>query len=158
MEDLFFAGFFIGLMAFLLLIIAFGIVVFILQAIGLYKIAKKEGKNNIAWLAWIPVASGFLIPLVVEEDVQPGLRGKLTIVYAVSVVVAIMFAYFLPFTPLIPLGFMLYAFYYIAAKYSDKPAFHLAIGIATIGNSVPFQLFMLRNRERISGEKVIEEA
>lgn len=157
MEDLFFAGFFMAMMAFAFMVLAFGIVVFVLQAIGLFKIAKREGKGNIAWLAWIPVVSAFLIPYLVEKDVHPGLRGKFTLVYGIAVLMAVMFAYFLPFAPFIPMGIMLYAFYFIASKYSANPVFHTAIGIATIGCSVPIQIFMIRNGETTQAATVVKE-
>src|SRR5699024_7237550 len=86
---------FAGFMIFILLI---GLVFYILFAIGMFNISKTMGRGDLAFLAWIPIAQTFLIPLVVENDVHEGLRGKFTIVYAISWVGSIILGmFFAPF-------------------------------------------------------------
>jgi len=152
LEDLFFAGFFLAMMVFAGIFIIGGFIFFILQAIGLFSIAKKEGRGDIAWLAWIPIVSQFLLMFLVEKYVHVGLRGKITLLYGIAIVVSIFFGYFLPFVLFIPLVALCYAFYFIADRYSDNPLFHVAIAFVSIGCSIPIQLFMFRHTEPLVDE------
>ena len=43
-----------------------GIAAYILTALGLYKIAQKQGEPN-AWLAWIPIAQLYIIGKILKE-------------------------------------------------------------------------------------------
>lgn len=43
-----------------------GIVAYVLTALGLYKMAQKQGEPN-AWLAWIPIAQLYIIGKIVKE-------------------------------------------------------------------------------------------
>jgi heme A synthase len=43
-----------------------GIVAYIFTALGLYKLAQKQGEPN-AWLAWIPIAQLYIIGKIVNE-------------------------------------------------------------------------------------------
>lgn len=153
MEDAFIMGFFLIFVILFALICLVGLVLFILQAIGLFKIAKREGKGNIAWLAWIPIASQFLLTLLVEKDIHPGLRGKFTLLYGIAIIVAIFLSYFIYFVPLIPMGMFYYAFYFIAKRYTDNPVLHVTIAIISIGISIPIQIFMFRNNRKINDEE-----
>lgn len=45
---------------------AVGIVVYILTAIGLSKLAQKQNIPN-AWLAWIPIAQLYIIGMIIKE-------------------------------------------------------------------------------------------
>lgn len=140
---------FLGVFIFLFII---GIILFVLQAIGLFKIAKREGKEDIAWLAWIPIVSQFLMTWLVEKDVHPGIRGKFTILYGVAVVVSFLLSSAVFFVTLIPTAMIFYAFYFIAKRYSTNPVLHVVIGIITVGTSIPISLFMFRNREMITND------
>lgn len=157
MEDLFVAGFFFGMMAFAGLFFVAGIIFFILQAIGLFNIAKKEGRGDIAWLAWIPVVSQFLLTFLAEKHVHEGLRGKVTLLYGIAMAVSIFFGYFLAFVLFIPIAVFCYAFYFIAKLYSDNPLFHTAVALVSIGWSIPIQLFMFRNNTRLEVNEPVGE-
>lgn len=137
-----FAGF---IFAFFLI----GILLYVLNGIGFFKIAKKEGRGDIAWLAWIPIANLFLLPVLVENDVHEQVRGKFMLIFSITFVASFIFSFI--FTPL---GFMssvvyLYGFYFLAAKYSNNAVVHLVIGVVTLGMSIPFSVFRFRNREAI---------
>ena len=43
-----------------------GIAAYILTALGLYKMAQKQGEPN-AWLAWVPIAQLYIIGKIVKE-------------------------------------------------------------------------------------------
>lgn len=146
---------FTALLAFFAFFLIASIILYVFQAIGLFKIAKREGKGDIAWLAWIPFVGQFLMTLLVEQDVQPGLRGKYTLLYALALVSSIMLSYFVPFITLVPWAMLLYAFYLIAKRYSDNPVLHLVIAIITFSISIPIQLFMFRNRKLHTDEEII---
>lgn len=51
--------------------ILFGIVFYILQAIGLYRIAQRKGIDH-AWLAWIPFAQTYLYAEVIGKEIMIG--------------------------------------------------------------------------------------
>lgn len=156
MEEDIIIGFIVAFFALFVLILIVSLILFILQAIGLFKIAKREGKGDIAWLAWIPIVNQFLVTLLVEKDVHPGLRGKFTLLYGVAIVGAIIIGYFIPFMSLIPWAMFLYAFYFIASRYSSNPVLHIVIAVITIGISTPIQIFMFRNRKNIQDDDIID--
>lgn len=158
MEDDFLLGLIFAFLAFFVVLLFVGLILFIFQAIGLFKMAKREGKGDIAWLAWIPVVSQFLVTLLVERNVHPGLRGKFTLLYGIAVVLSFILGYFIAFISLIPFAMYLYAFYFIAKKYSDNPTLHIVIAIITIGFSIPIQIFIFRNREVIDTDEFIIDA
>ena len=56
--------------AFFAVMFLIGIIVYIFQAIGLFKIAKREGRQDLAWLGWIPVANTFLMMILLESSPQ----------------------------------------------------------------------------------------
>jgi len=148
-------GFLLAFLGFFVVLLLVGLVLFILQAIGLFKMAKREGKGDIAWLAWIPIVNQFLMTWLVENDVHPGLRGKFTLLYGIAFVVSIIFSSFVFFVSFIPLAMIFYAFYFIAKKYSPNPVLHLVIAIITIGVSMPISIFIFRNRDIIGEEEIV---
>src|SRR5690606_41447866 len=77
----------LGFLIFFFIII--GIIFYVLNAIGLFKIAKKMGKEDLAFMAWIPVANSFLVPILVEKDVHEEIRGKFTLIFAISFIASI---------------------------------------------------------------------
>src|SRR5699024_11187732 len=77
-----------------------GIVFYILQAIGLFKIAKREGREDLAWLGWIPIASTFLMTVLVEKEVHQELRGKVTMIYGIAFAASVVASVFIPFAGL----------------------------------------------------------
>src|SRR5690625_1576819 len=128
---------------------AVGIVLYILQGIGLFKIAKREGKEDLAWLAWIPIASTFLMTVLVEKEVHQELRGKVTMIYGIAFAASIVASAFIPFAGLVTSIVVFYAFYFIAKMYSTNPVLHLVISIVTFGIAMPIQIFIFRNRKRV---------
>src|SRR5699024_12743222 len=73
-----------GFMAFFAVIALIGFILYFFKAIGLFKLSKKEGKEELAWLAWVPVANSFLMMWLLEKSVHDGLRNKLILVYGIS--------------------------------------------------------------------------
>lgn len=142
-------GLILTFLGFFLVMFAVGIVFYILQAIGLFKIAKREGREDLAWLAWIPIANTFLMTLLVEKEVHPELRGKVTMIYGIAFAVSIVASIFVAFAGLITSIVVFYAFYFIAKMYSTNPVLHLVISIVTFGVAMPIQIFIFRNRKRV---------
>lgn len=133
--------------AFFAVMFLIGIIVYIFQAIGLFKIAKREGRQDLAWLGWIPVANTFLMMILLEKAVHEGIRGKLTLIYGISMAVSVVLGSWIPFVSAIPGVLFFYAFYFLAKRYSTNPVLHLVIGIVTIGFSTGISIFMFRNKE-----------
>src|SRR5699024_12338619 len=163
-EEEAFLLFFVGLFVFFfwIAIIMGGITLYILQAIGLFKMTKNEGRADLAWLAWIPIASNFLIMLIVENEVHKQLRGKMLIIYGISLVGSIVFVNFFNVFGFIPffifvfivmffIGFVpmivfYYAFFFLVKKFSPNPILHTLISVITFGVAIPIYIFIFRNR------------
>lgn len=141
---------FAGILGFLAVFLVVGLIFYILQAIGLFKIAKKEGREDLAWLAWIPIASTFLMTLIVENDVHKEFRGKLTMIYGIAFVASIILSNFIPFIGFISTIIIFYAFFFIAKKFSTNPVMHIIIAVVTFGMAMPIQIFIFRNRDAIT--------
>ena len=58
----------------LLLVVAVGIVFYVLKSIGLYTIAKRRGIHH-AWLAWVPLASYWVLGCI-SDQYQYVVKGK----------------------------------------------------------------------------------
>lgn len=57
-----------------LLILAFSVVSYVLQALGMYKIAKRRGLHH-PWLAWIPVGNMWLLGCI-SDQYQYVVKGR----------------------------------------------------------------------------------
>ena len=57
-----------------LIALVIGVVSYILSAAGIYAIAKRRGINN-AWMAWIPVANGWILGSI-SDQYQYVVKGK----------------------------------------------------------------------------------
>lgn len=148
-EESFLLGFFAVFAGFILLSIVIAIIFYLLYALGMYGIAKKSDKSDLAFLAWIPIAQIFLLPLIVENDVHEEVRGKFTLIFAITFVGSFVLSWI--FTPL---GFLylvvfIYGFYFLAARYSENAMIHTVIAAVTLGASISISLFRFRNREPI---------
>ena len=76
-----------------LLAIAFGVVSYVLNAVGMYRIAKRRGIHH-AWLAWIPVGSSWLLGSIsdhyqyIAKQKITGRRKSLLILSIISIVLS----------------------------------------------------------------------
>lgn len=149
-----FGGAFFGILALLFVVL---IVVFIglyaISAIGLSGIAEKEGHDK-AWLAWIPIANTFLMMMLVEDDVHESMRGKYTLIYAITFIASFVIGGFFPPIAIVPSIMLYYALYLIANKRSENAVMYLIVSVVTFNFATPFLLFRLRNRDRRSVEVV----
>ncbi len=87
---------------FYLIYFAIILAVYILRAIGLYKLAKNRGINN-AWLAWIPVGDAYIMGCLSEAS--PYMKHKfpkMHVIYPsimggfIFLTITLMFGFFLP--------------------------------------------------------------
>lgn len=132
------------------LVFAFiGFIFYVLQAIGLYKIATKQGYDK-PWLAWIPFVNIFMIPILVEDEVHESIRGKFTMIFGISFAASVVLGFFLPFLSFIPTILTYYGFYLIAVRYSEQPVVHLVIAVLTLGLTMPFQLLRFGSKEPLA--------
>ena len=150
---------------FIILIICLlsGLIFYILQSIGLMKLAKR---NNIkhSWLAFIPVANTYIHGKVAFEDkiktftllsikiistiISSSYYLNLVLsyvnfhtVYTSNNTIANVFSW----TYII---FLFYASYQIFKKYSDKAVIMLVFSVLSCGLLTPIFLFAIRNNER----------
>src|SRR5690625_5072205 len=141
-EEELFGTIILAFLGFFVIFAFVGLILYILQGIGLFKIAKREGRADLAWLAWIPVASMFLMTLIVENNVHKEFRGKLTLIYGITFAASVILASFIPFVGFLPAIVMFYAFYFFAEKFSTNPIFHIVIEIISIVIAISIQLFI----------------
>lgn len=143
-------GLLIGLGVFLLVFGVIAVILYVLQAIGLFKIAKREGQADKAWMAWVPIVNYFLLTLLVENDVHPSIRGKFTLIYGIALAASILLNWFIPPLVFLPLAVIVYGFYFLAARYSTNTVAHVVIAAITLSTAIPIQLFLFRNREPVT--------
>lgn len=143
-------GFFAIFAGFFLVLAIVGLVFYIFFALGMFKIAKTLGRGDMAFLAWIPIAQMFLIPLVVENDVHESMRGKFTLIYAISWIGSIVLGFILAPFSFLSFIVLLYGFFVLASRFSENAMIHLVISIVTLGVSMPISIFRFRNREPIA--------
>ncbi|WP_217585880.1 hypothetical protein [Lentibacillus saliphilus] len=149
MEDSVVFAMFAGFMIFFFILGIISIIGYILMAIGLFNIAKKFGMKDKAWLAWVPIANMLLLTMLVENDVHESIRGKLTLITGIALVSSILLAWLIPPLYFLPVIFALYAFYFVAKRFSKNEVAHVVIAAITGGLSLCIQLFMFGRREPI---------
>jgi len=138
-----------GLFALLLLVLFIStFVLYVIGAIGLYSIAKREGYDK-PWLAWIPLGNGCLMMLLNEYDVLDILVERFTLTFVISTLASVAFVGIIPFISVIPFVCMYYAFYLIADRYSERPVLHLLLALVTMGASMSVSYFLFRHRESL---------
>src|SRR5699024_7395810 len=126
---------------------------------GLFKLAKKEGKEELAWLAWVPVANSFLMMWLLEKSVHEGLRNKLTLVYGISMAVTVVLSSFgAGFISFIPSILFFYAFYFFAKRCSTNLLLYLVIIFINFSSTTIISIFMFRNKQSVdtTGMDVID--
>jgi len=136
-------GFFIFLISFLV-VISFHI----LMAIGLYNIAKHDG-NDKAFLAWFPVVNVILMAMIVDRDVHKPLRGKFAIIMGVVMALSILLSAKTMFISFLSFALVIYAFYFIAERYSKNVIANVVVAVLTLGIAMSIQLFRFRNRKPV---------
>lgn len=148
------------------------LLMYIVYGIGAFRIAKNEGYDK-PWLAWIPYANMFMIPILVEYDVHERLKGKFTKVFGVLFLLAfgisitiglvsplmetmsipmpivLLILLFMLFIGFLPSFLLVYGFYFLADRYSERPVVHVIVLLVSFGASLPFQLFRFGNRESL---------
>lgn len=151
-------AFLLGFLAVFAVLALVGVVLYFFKAIGLFKLAKKEGRGDLAWLGWVPFVNTFLMMLLLEKAVHEGIRNKLTLIYGIAFAASILLSSFVPFVSFIPGILFFYAFYFLAKRYSPNPVLHLVIGIITFTGSTSISIFMFRNKQAVdtSGLDVID--
>lgn len=141
-----------GLLAFALIGLAvflvFALVFHILAAIGLSGIAQNSGESN-TWMAWIPIVNYFLLTKLVEDDAWDTFKGKLTLIFGVSLILSMVLGAFLPFVSIVPSVLLLFAMYHITNRYSNNVGVNMILLILTGGAWASIQLFRYRNRESL---------
>lgn len=144
-EDLAIVGILLGFLAVILIV---GFIMYILQAIALTRIAKREGFDK-GWFAWIPILNGFVIPMMIEDEVHESLKGKFTLVYGICFAASVLLSGFIPFVGLAASVLAFYAFYILMERYSTHAVIHLVIAVVTLGITMPISLLMVSGRQNM---------
>ncbi len=133
---------------FLVFLSAVGFALYVLYALGLYKMGKNLGING-SWLAFIPVANLYVMGKIVDQVSIGGLSvPRLEFVLPVGFLAAIILGQTPVIGPLVSVAF--FVFYYIILyslynKYRPDSAMPFIIVSILLGFMVPVLLFIMRN-------------
>ncbi|MDO4288086.1 MAG: hypothetical protein Q4C55_02755 [Eubacterium sp.] len=146
------------LFAFLIVLLIWSIVSYILTGVSLYKMAKDRNFKY-AWLAWIPLASGYLLGALINDKVK---IGALKIPHAaiclpLILTVTVILAELLDMLPAVggllavllcaASAIYIYAAYFRLYKiYNPKKAVLFTVLSIILPFLAPFFLFSLRNK------------
>ncbi len=147
-------GFFAVIAGVFFLFLLIMVLMYIFYGIGMFKIAKTLGRSDWAFLAWIPIAQVFLMPILIEEDVHESLRGKFTLIFAIVWISSFVLSLFFAIFGFLSLIIQIYAFHVLATRFSENALVHTIIAIVTLGISMPISLFLFRNRDPLPQQGV----
>lgn len=152
-------GLVLGMFTLLALGVIFvSLIIYVLEAFALMKISNNVGFDK-GWLAWVPIANSFVMPMMVENEVHKSMRGKFTLIYGIALGASVLLSGFIPFISLVPTVLSYYAFYLIAKWFSENPIIHVVIAVVTLGLSLPISLLMFRNRKKLTEQpEIIEQS
>lgn len=142
MDDFSINGIVMVLLLIILAFIIFGILYWILTAIGLQMYAKKNNIDN-TWLAWIPIAQSLYLLYIYDVKFKP--QYKLLLIGAISIGATIVLSFIglsIPFIVFV----MGYAMFWLFKRHDVNLALQMVIMVITFGLSIPFQLMLLSRR------------
>ncbi|MFB8425186.1 hypothetical protein ACFC4S_24510 [Priestia megaterium] len=127
-----------------LIIIAIGLVGYILNAVALSTMAKNAGISK-PWLAWIPVANVWIM----GELVTDRLRGNGGFKYIIITLIYILVCWIPIVNAIAGMAYGIFSIlvlYWLYEKYSNKPVLHTVFSMIIPIYSV-ICLFVIRNNE-----------
>lgn len=145
------------LLIFSLVLITVAMFFYVLNAIGLYSIASKRGIEY-SWIAWIPLANGYLFAHLVEHKMFKWFKGNFALFYLGMLVISIPIAatdFGMVFNILV-LAIQLVVFKLIVEDYSKSVALHMVLAIVTLGISVVFSILYISGRDMIENGNLKE--
>ncbi|UTR13768.1 hypothetical protein MM221_14255 [Salipaludibacillus sp. LMS25] len=135
----------------LIISLVVGLVLFILSAVALRRMAVREGRQN-AWMAFVPFMNLYLFGEIARDDSDKSwiqaipltlLLGSIGYL-VIHFVPGIGMLYSLCFN-----GLVLYVSYLVFNKYSHSPVPLLIVSVVTFGMAIPFILFAIRNNDKV---------
>src|SRR5699024_10165033 len=148
-----------GFMAFFAVIALIGFILYFFKAIGLFKLAKKEGRGDLAWLGWVPVVNTVLMMLLLEKSVHESFRNNLTLIYGISIAATeVLSSFGAGFISFIACILFFYAIYFLAKRYSINQIQYIVIAIIIFSGYTIISIFMFRNKQPVdtTGMDVID--
>lgn len=139
-------------MGLIIIVLALGyllinLILYIFHSIGVQKIAKRQGVKS-HWAAWVPIVSSFLFVHLTESIVHKPLKGNMVLLYGVTLVTAFLGGFWrLPILAIFSIITIIYAFYFLAKRYSKRYIAHFVVAVITLGASVSISVFIFRNNE-----------
>lgn len=138
-------GLFTFLSAFLFIIIIFTLVMYLLQAFAMMKMADNLGIEN-SWLAFIPIANYWIYGELVSEKLGGEGGKKVLIVMVASLILS-----FIPVIGwVVSAGvsiFSLVLAYWLLSRYSENAVIWFVVSFITGFIAYPIILFALRNNK-----------
>ncbi len=126
-----------GLLFIFFIVIIVAIIIFILvflyKAFAWFTIAKKLNYKQ-AWLAWIPIANFFLLPILASKNWAWGLISFIPIILLPLTIIPLVGSFFLTLSGLFILGMRIYWTWLIFEKRNYQGWFSLFQAIPLIGD------------------------
>lgn len=141
---------FLGIVGVLVVFVLAGGVLYLFQAIGLYKMARNKNMY-MPWLAFIPIANRYLLGTIIgnfkifKYTIQnPG----------IVILLAPIISFFIPkIGPILILVFNIFVAFLVFKRYApEKAELLLILSIASLGFLFPFIIFAIRNNEPYHAE------
>ena len=130
--------------------VVIGIAAYVLTALGLYKIAQKQGEPN-AWLAWVPVAQLYIIGKIIAELKLGTLTiPRMDLVLPLGSVAVAIFSWIPVLGWLLALAYyamFIYSLYLLFKKYVPDSAVLYTI-LSALGLFAIF-IFIIRDKEPV---------
>lgn len=124
-------------------LIVFAILAGVLAVIGNYRLAKREGMEDIAWFVLIPVLSNYVVGKIPERTAPRPVRRYLGIANAVLFVLAfitqVLWVLYLPV--------YVYTVFLTYKRYSTKYVAMMIVTVLTFFLAYPFFIFAIRNNK-----------
>ena len=141
---------FVGMLAFFAFFAIIGLVLYLVLAFGLYRMAANQN-IELAWLSFVPIAQFYIMGLLIGDRVVLFDREitNVGMILVVGSIVAPMLNVIPVIGTLIFLAFIVFQYYIIYKlfeSYGDNPVLHLVLSII-VPVLFPVFIFMLRENE-----------
>ena len=126
----------------------FGVVLYVLMSIGLYRLASKAGIQH-AWLSWIPIGNFYILGMLLSSIQLGSLE-----VPSLQIVLPVAFVVYLIFRKAAVLGvilsllmyvFMIICLYFLFKRYCSEKAVLYTVLSAVFPFLAPIFIFAIRN-------------
>lgn len=139
----------VGMLIFMIIVLAFGVLTYVLQALGMYRMAERRGLPN-PWMAWVPFTNMWLLGSIADDaNAKTGKNSRWNLILLLLMIgTCIPFLNFLAAIPFMVIYYI--ALYIIYKEYFNSPGGMLVLSIF-VSPAVPFLFFSMGKRDPLDG-------